>query len=316
MFAQVAGKRYINSSTVIADANPKFLLEILTLGDIDLYYRPKNSSNNTLTQSFFIRKQGAPTQELIRIEKEIVKGGLTYSASFDAYKNQLKNLFADCPSLKIDRYGDFYNENKMLKVVNNYSKCKGYTLVYMKKPKKDVFHLIAGFDLSTFHLNTGYSSSSTSFFPFIGAQLTSSISKKNIEVIFDALIKRTVNTYVTYQKGTTINRETLSKNYLTINIGLQNQFIVSPKLKAGIQVGLSVSSIFLPSVKSSDSGIIISNPNSTIELGYYFGAKLDFGKIEWFVRDGFSNDKTFFVSGFPWNSIYSGIKIKFTKTTA
>ena len=293
-----------------------FFMKVLLLGEVDLYYHI-NKSNRSSPTLFFIRKGDQPATQLIKTTTTEIINGQQYNRVNEAYRDQLKFLFSDCPSVVVDSRKDYYKEKPMLDLVSSYVSCKKSNPVYKTKiiVKKPQFTVMAGIDMATFTstytIGSAPSStyrylpaSSSSSNPFFGVQMSISLSKNDrtsliSELMYNQLSATSHIFSPSYPAGFQDEDATtnIKRSYVRLNEGIRRTFKVGENMSANLHLGLSfsvaASSSYDVNLATLNKGtgvtsnsVISLAPNfsSNSEIGYFGGAGINYKKIGLLAR--------------------------------
>lgn len=286
-----------------------FFMKVLLLGDIDLYYHV-NRGNRTSPVLFFIRKGEEPAFQLIRSTISEKINGQEYNRVNEAYRDQLKFLFSDCPSVVVDTRKDYYKEKPMLTLVSSYLDCRklnaNHKVIFAAYKPQLTF--IAGLSASTLNIQVHsqtilppatydvYPKKASSSNPFFGVQLALAMDRKEkihfigelmySKVNFSNVKQTTPSGFQTAEETTTISR-----SYLRTNAGFRRNLKLAGSLYANVHLGLSFSFVasfnYDGDVKLTNLGTgSVSNSRysheidfQTTEAGFFGGAGLGYKRF-------------------------------------
>ena len=291
--------------------SPYFAEKLMT-GDIELYYI-QNNNNKVVPKVFLIRKKDESVILLENMKVSVYVNGNYVDRYNNAYQGQLKQLFADCPTLPLNPQQNYYSEKPMLELVGEYAKCKNYNFSYRKitKPAKATFALIVGTNISNFTSSgalvdgTLFPSSMQSSSVFGGIQLDLSLDKRNLfsyspELVYatghidnpersiyvsgfqTAKVKLAVDRY-TIRINNTIKRQFALKRgmFISVHLGLSFSFM-TPNSTAATTISTTNIVTGVTSTTTSDLEIFGST-----EVGFIGGAGWRFKRLGMLVRAEF-----------------------------
>ncbi len=289
-----------------------FFAEVLMSGDVDLYYQvtPANRDSPSI---FFIKKGDEPALQLIKTIVMQTVNGVQYRKVNEAYRDQLKMLFNDCPSVIVDTRKDYYKEAPMLALVKSYVACRSNKSDYVKKviTNKAKFSVVAGITLSSMSTKVGAlspgtsydyiprSSSSTS--PFFGVQLAVPLDRKEKLAAVTELVYSSMKASGTYQRTISGFQEefattNISRSYLRVNESLRRNLTLGNNLYANLHIGFSFSAVLSGSyhadlaTTNTGNGSVshfdydLKDSFQSTEAGFFGGAGLNYKKIGLMMR--------------------------------
>jgi hypothetical protein len=342
------GKIFASSEFIGLTANAKavlndqFFMTVLMLGDVSLYYHI-NKSNRDNPAIFFIKKGDEPAFQLINSITTTKVDGVEYRKVNAAYRDQLKNLFADCPSVSIYSGKDYYREKAMLELVSSYVSCRNFKTSYRETivSKKPEFHAITGIDVASFNLSVHqttirppsdydiYPKSSSSAKPFFGLQMALAVDRREKVSLLAELFYNQLSTSHTLHTTPSGFQEqdqttTIIRNYLRLNVGARRNLRLGSGWSANLHAGLSFAFVVKGSydadvtTKNLGTGVVtnstysLSNDFQSTETGFFGGAGLQYKKVGLLARYesvlSFSANNDFSASVL---NMYLGLSYKF-----
>lgn len=139
-------KSYIDIDTVF--------LSVYVLGAANLYYLKDKDQK----EHFYWEKTGTDIAELIYKTTLKKVDGKSMIERVERYKGQLIYYFADCPKIKDKISYTVYNSKGMIKLFEEYNKCKNAESTFLKKYEKTVMKVgvTGGLSITALNMHQGF----------------------------------------------------------------------------------------------------------------------------------------------------------------
>jgi len=276
-----------------------FLKVIYKINGISIYY----FINSYYGERYFIRKEGAPIEELISHKKIIEKNNVSYRVSDNLEKKILGKYLADCIGIQEEINKIELSEEGLTKLFIKYAACRSEKIPQYETKLEMIdkgnwsFGILGGGFLSEYYYPNGGPSvtplPSNSGFNFgISTNYLASKRNKRISIINELTYKKVETSSNLVNWGDTASYK-YDLDYLRVNSLFRYNFNPLKYLKPYLMIGIS-NSFVIANNSYQTPNLYLGYPQRKIKLqtyeqGFILGAGVNYKKVDLYAKFEVSN---------------------------